>query len=102
MKDFAGARTCYEKYLELSETVSGGHRSPTHAHHTLGDIAGASGDFEVASRHFERAIDRARRVGDKKQEQAAKVGLGVAAGNAVMDEYMRRTAEEMMRVSRKK
>ena len=93
--DYVTAKACMERYLELSSSIQNSHGRSS-AHQTLGKIAQEQGDHKVATEHFYSALKSAQTTGDKVLETQSKVNLGIALGNTLMNQHMKKMAEILL------
>lgn len=93
--DYVTAKACMERYLELSSSLQDTF-GRTNAHQTLGKIAQEQGDFKAATEHFHSALRAAQVAGDKSLETQTKVNLGVALGNTLMEDHMKKMADLLL------
>lgn len=80
-------RVLVERYVDLCEALRRPRNQAT-ALKKLGIIAGQQGDTEQSVQYFQQAIQRARETGDREAEKDCSVRLGIAAGQARMDEHL--------------
>lgn len=90
-KDLVTAKACMERYLELSSAMHDS-RALSNAHATLGQIASDEGEFRAGVQHFHLALRTAQSHGDRALAATSKVNLGVALGNTMMEEHMKKMA----------
>eukprot|EP01028_Stygiella_incarcerata_P004391 TRINITY_DN19599_c0_g1_i1.p1 TRINITY_DN19599_c0_g1~~TRINITY_DN19599_c0_g1_i1.p1 ORF type:complete len:515 (+),score=112.32 TRINITY_DN19599_c0_g1_i1:162-1706(+) len=92
--DYETARTCFERHIELAESL-GDRNSIPDAYHELGKIANEMGDYKSAVHFFEAARDHAKKENAEQKEKDAAVQIGVSAAAMQMDTHMERLAESM-------
>jgi hypothetical protein len=114
-KDHVTAKACMERYLELSSAMND-PKAQSNAHATLGQIATEEvhpiflvyslilcfrnltccvfiqGEYKTGVQHFHLALRTAQSNGDRALAATSKVNLGVALGNTMMDDHMRKMA----------
>lgn len=86
--DPAKMRILIQRYVEICGVLKQ-TRNQTAALKKLGLLAGQNGDLEESITYFQQAIDAAREQGDFEAEQECSVRLGIAAGQAKMDDHLR-------------
>lgn len=86
-KDYVTARACMEKHLELV-TKLGNAEGREKALFTLGEIAEKQGENKSAARFYKGALSSARENGNMQAADTAKVNIGIARGNLVIEDRM--------------
>jgi tetratricopeptide (TPR) repeat protein len=95
--DLGTARACMERHLQLTASL-GDSTGEVHALRLLGEIASQQGQHEEASQLFMESVSNAAVPQSKDPERnTAKVKVGIARANAVMEEKMREMAEQIQK-----
>jgi len=87
-KDYLTAEACMEAHLAMSHTVSGQCKATK----VLGELAQQKGDYARAAHYLGQARVLAKQGTDLAEREKTTTELGVAIGQAKMEEYMRQAA----------
>lgn len=92
--DLNTAKACMERHLSLSETLQD-HHGGTDAVQELAFLAVREGDSGKAVQLFDAARTKAKATGQHSVSRKASVHIGITAGSAKYDEFMRGMAQQL-------
>jgi len=97
--DVTTAKACVERHLQLANSMHDS-KGQLGAHQHLGEIAAQVQDHQKAADQFNQALYLAESNPlEAKSAKAAMCGLGVARGDAQLEEYMQEAANSLSNIS---